>query len=179
MAATVCAPRLASRPLTGTADVARASLYTAFGSKDELIERRSSEWRTYVEATLAHRWAAPRERLLGVFELLGEWFAAPGYRGCPFINASAEARPGGAIEAVTDAHRAWVRGLFAGLAGEAGAAEPEAVGDHLILLYDGAMVAAQLDRSAAACADGRWTKPSMWAAAFSTAITKQTRSGPR
>jgi AcrR family transcriptional regulator len=135
------------------ADVARASLYTAFGSKEELVkaylERRSNAWREHVRTTLPVRWSAPRERILGVFEMLGEWFAAPGYHGCPFINANAEGRPGGVIEQVTDMHRAWVRGLFAGLAGEAGAADPDAVGAQLILLYDGAMVGAQLDRSAA------------------------------
>jgi AcrR family transcriptional regulator len=135
------------------ADAARASLYTAFGSKEELVkaylERRSRVWREHVEATLPRRWNTPRERVLGVFTMLGEWFVAPDYHGCPFINASAEARPGGAVEAVTDRHRAWIRDLFAGLASEAGADDPAAVSAQLILLYDGAMIGAQLDRSAA------------------------------
>ena len=135
------------------ADVARASLYSAFGSKDELVkaylDRRSAGWRETVDATLPERWATPRERILGIFEMLGEWFKAPGYHGCPFINASAESKPGSAIQEVTDRHRAWVRSLFAGLAAEAGAKDPDGVSAQLCLLYDGAMVGAQLDRSAA------------------------------
>ena len=138
------------------ADVARASLYTAFGSKEELVkaylEHRSGAWREHVRSTLPTRWETPRDRILGVFEMLGEWFAAPGYHGCPFINASAESRPGGLIEQATDAHRAWVRGLFADLARESGAADPDAVSAQLVLLYDGAMVGAQLDRSPAPAA---------------------------
>jgi len=48
-----------------------------------------------------------------------------------------------------DEPRAWVRELFAGLAREAGAADPDGLSAQLVLLYDGSMVGAQLDRSAA------------------------------
>jgi AcrR family transcriptional regulator len=141
------------------AEVARASLYTTYGSKEELVkaylEQRSGVWREHVRVALPARWDTARDRILGVFEMLGEWFAAPGYHGCPFINASAESRPGGVIEQVTDAHRAWVRGLLTELAREAGAADPEAVSAQLVLLYDGAMVGAQLDRSALPAASAR------------------------
>src|SRR6516164_4219515 len=64
------------------AGVAKASLYNTFGSKDELV-------RAYLEARHARiaarvsghleRYAAPRERLLGVFEAQGELFAEPGF----------------------------------------------------------------------------------------------------
>ena len=132
------------------AGVAKASLYSAFGSKDALVGAylggRSAAWRRHVDHELEARWSTPRDRLLGVFDLLGEWFAAPGYHGCPFINASAEARPDSGIEGVSDEHRAWVRSLFADLAAQAGAAEPDALARRLVLLYDGSMVAAQLDR---------------------------------
>jgi AcrR family transcriptional regulator len=151
------------------ADVARASLYSAFGSKEELIkaylEQRSAQWQAHVAEVLPERWKTPAERLLGVFDLLGEWFAAPGYHGCPFINASAEARPGSPVEAVSDAHRGWVRALFAGLGGDAGARQPEALADQLILLYDGAMVGAQLDRSAAPAQAARAAAAALLAAA--------------
>ena len=131
------------------AAVAKASLYRAFGSKDALVqgylEGRSAGWRAFVEEELPRRFATPREQVVGVYALLGEWFAAPGYHGCPFINASAEAAPGCPVAEATATHRAWVRGLLAGLADEAGARDPDAVATALVLLYDGAMVAAQLD----------------------------------
>src|SRR5262245_29799157 len=69
------------------ADVARASLYTTFGSKDELVraylQGRSDRWQAAVAEVLPSRWDNPRDRIVGVFALLTEWFAAPGYNGCP------------------------------------------------------------------------------------------------
>lgn len=134
------------------AGVARASLYTTYGSKEELIraylQGRSDAWQATVAEVLPTRWDNPRGRILGVFTLLTEWFATPGYRGCPFINASAEAAAGLAIEEVRDRHRAWVRELFAKLGREAGARDPRELSGQLVLLYDGSMVGAQLDHTA-------------------------------
>ena len=80
------------------AGVAKASLYSAFGSKDELIRAyliaRHTARQERMTRMLA-RYDSPRERLLGVFDVLGESFAEPGYRGCAFINASAESRVSG------------------------------------------------------------------------------------
>jgi hypothetical protein len=59
------------------------------------------------------------------------------------------------VKQVRDAHRGWVRELFAGLAREAGARDPEALSAKLVLLYDGAMVGAQLDEGPAAGAAAR------------------------
>jgi AcrR family transcriptional regulator len=136
-----------------TADVARASLYTTFGSKEELVraylQARSERWQATVAEVLPERWDTPAERILGIFELLTEWFHTPGYNGCPFINASAEATSSAIVAEVRDRHRAWVRELLTGLAREAGASDPAALSAQLVLLYDGSMVGAQLDRSAA------------------------------
>ncbi|HEX3832688.1 MAG TPA: TetR/AcrR family transcriptional regulator, partial [Solirubrobacteraceae bacterium] len=134
-------------------DVARASLYSTYGSKDELIraylEARSQGWQALVAEVLPVRWDSARDRILGIYELLTEWFGAPGYRGCPFINASAEAASSQAVETVRDHHRAWVRTLFTDLTRDAEAEDPDALAAQLVLLYDGAMVGAQLDNSAA------------------------------
>jgi AcrR family transcriptional regulator len=135
------------------AGTARASLYTTYGSKDELVREylqgRSTGWQATVADVLPARWSTPRDRILGIFTMLTEWFAAPGYHGCPFINASAEAATGQAVDEVRDNHRAWVRALFTGLASEAGVADPDALSAQLVVLYDGAMVGAQLDHSPA------------------------------
>jgi AcrR family transcriptional regulator len=135
------------------AGVARASLYSTYGSKDQLIraylQGRSESWHALVAEVLPVRWDNPRDRMLGIFELMTEWFATPGYRGCPFINASAEAVVDEAVREVRDRHRAWVRELFSRLGDEAGAEDPEALSAQLVLLYDGSMVGAQLDLSPA------------------------------
>src|SRR6476646_2870532 len=74
------------------AGVAKASLYSAFGSKDGLVRAyllaRHALWRDRVTQALT-RATTPRERLLGVFDALGELVAEPEFRGCAFINASA------------------------------------------------------------------------------------------
>jgi hypothetical protein len=85
--------------------------------------------------------------VLAVFDLLGEWFDEPSYRGCPFINVEAEYGAGHPTHAVTLEHRDWVRTLFASLLAETDAADVDGTALQLCLLYDGAMASAQADPS--------------------------------
>lgn len=140
------------------AGVAKASLYNTFGSKEALI-------RAYLEArhasTAAHiterisRYATPRERLLAVFEAQGELFASPGFRGCAFVGAAAEARPGDQVEQAADVYRAWVRQLFTDLAEQAGVPHPAALARQLHLLYDGGGLSARMDHDPSAAQASR------------------------
>src|SRR5882757_9515421 len=109
------------------AGVAKASLYSTFGSKDELV-------RSYLEGRAAARHERilkriarhqdPRDRLLSLFDLLGELAADPAFRGCAFVNASAEGpRDDSSVAQVSRASREWLRDLFTRLAREAGAAD--------------------------------------------------------
>jgi AcrR family transcriptional regulator len=131
------------------AGVAKATLYSAFGSKDELVgaylRQRHVANQERMERLLVERYETPRERLLGIFEIQGENFV-PGFKGCAFMTASAEAKPGGTVEEMADEFRAWLLGLLIGLAREAGAPSPEVLGRQLHLLYDGASIAAWMDR---------------------------------
>jgi AcrR family transcriptional regulator len=140
------------------AGVAKATLYSTFGSKDELIREylhgRHVARRERIVAAL-ERYSAPRDRLLGVFDVLGDSFAEPGFHGCAFLNASAEAQPGSSIIEATDEYRSWVRGLFTDLAREAGASDPDGLARALHLLYDGAGVSARMDRDLGAAAAAR------------------------
>jgi AcrR family transcriptional regulator len=146
------------------AGVAKATLYSVFGSKDELIraylESRHQSRQDRIARHLA-RSGTPRERLLAVFDALGEAFAEPGYHGCAFLNASAEASPGSPILTITDGYRTWVRNLFTELARATDIDEPEQLAQQLALIYDGASISARMDRdpiSAAALIDARLTK---------------------
>lgn len=131
------------------AGVAKATLYSAYGNKDGLITAylagRHEIRRRRVTAAVG-RHDAPREKLLAVFDALGEAFAEPNYRGCAFLNASAEVGPDSPVMQATDTYRGWVRSLFTDLAQDAGAPEPEQLASRLVLLYDGAGVAARMDR---------------------------------
>jgi AcrR family transcriptional regulator len=140
------------------AGVAKASLYDCFGSKEELVrsylQSRNEARQARLTAGLA-QFGTPRERLLGVFDLLGKLIAEPTFRGCAFVKAGAESRPGSSVRGVCDDSRAWMRELFTGLAREAGAANPQARAQQLVMLYDGASISAQMDGNAQAAAAAR------------------------
>ncbi|MFM0291503.1 TetR/AcrR family transcriptional regulator [Paraburkholderia megapolitana] len=77
--------------LSGTA---RKSFYTHFESKDALVaaalERRDERWMNWFIAGTEQRGRTPRTRLLGMFDVLREWFASDNFHGCAFLNASGE-----------------------------------------------------------------------------------------
>jgi len=131
------------------AGVAKASLYSTFGSKEELVRAYLENHFHSRQKSVARILAAnrtPRERLMGVFAEFEKALAGSEFRGCRFIMASAEARPGDASEGVAEEYRAWLRSLFTNLAKEAGAKNAKQVGRQLALLYDGAAVAARMDQ---------------------------------
>jgi AcrR family transcriptional regulator len=130
------------------AGVAKASLYSAFGSKDALIGEylaaRLERRRLRVENAIAKH-ESPRARILAVFDVLAERVAEKDFRGCAFVRAAAEGQPNERVGAVCDEARRWVKSLFVALAISAGARSPERLAQQLVMLYDGAVVAAQMD----------------------------------
>ena len=141
------------------AGVAKASLYSTFGSKEELVRaylagRAEARQRRITERIARHD--TPRDRILGIFDLLGERVAAPTYRGCAFINASAEGPRGETkVTRVCSDSRAWLRDQFIALARDAGAADPTTLGRQLVLLFDGATIGASMDGDVGAAAVAR------------------------
>jgi AcrR family transcriptional regulator len=131
------------------AGVAKASLYNTFGSKEELVkaylENRHAGTTARLHAAV-ERESDPRARLLAVFDAQAEFFSQPGFRGCAFSSATAEAPRGGRIEQAADDYRADIRGLFHGLAADAGAPDPDSLARQLHLIYDGAGTSARMDR---------------------------------
>ena len=130
------------------AGVAKASLYSSFGSKDGLV-------RAYLEArhearqtrllTEIGRHDDPKARLLAVFDVLAATVAQPGFRGCAFANAAAESELDSAAADVTRDVRSWLRETLTELAAALGVAEPAALARQLTLLYDGALAQSRLD----------------------------------
>jgi AcrR family transcriptional regulator len=146
--------------IIANAGVAKGSLYYSFAGKDDLVREylsgRHGKWVERVTAGIeAH--ADPRERVLAVYEALGALFAEPDYRGCAFVNAMAEAAPDSVEAEAATLFRGWVRDLFLGLATETGAAEPQQLADTLVVLYDGAVSTAQMDKAPGAAQTARRT----------------------
>jgi len=140
------------------AGVAKASLYNTFGSKDELVRAYLETRRANVTGRImaaVNRYDTPRERLLAVFEGLGELFARTGYHGCAFARASAESRPGDPAEQAEQDYRRWVRALLTDLAAQAGVPEPDVLARRLHLLFDGSSQSARMDHDPAAAVVAR------------------------
>jgi AcrR family transcriptional regulator len=158
------------------AGVAKASLYNTFGSKEELVRayltRRQEARQARVSARLALHDTA-RERILALFDYLAELVANPSYRGCAFINASAEGKDGGKVKAVCQESRAWLRELMTQLAREAGAVDPSALGRQLVLLYDGATIGASMDGHTAGALEARATAAALLDAAVAKPKTRR------
>jgi AcrR family transcriptional regulator len=136
------------------AGVAKATLYSAFGSKEGLIraylQTRHDATSDRMTKELEERYETAKERLVGVFEVQGLSFTDPDFRGCAFISANADAPNIPAVEEASQSYRAWLHALFLDLATEAGAKDPTLLAQQLVLLYDGSGISAWLDQDKAA-----------------------------
>ena len=159
------------------AGVAKASLYDCFGSKDELVrsylQARNEARRTRINERLS-QYHTPEEKILSIFDLLGELAVQPGFRGCAFVRAGADASLSDNVRTVCEESRAFILGKFTDLAREAGASEPELLGKQLVLLYDGASIAAHLDHNRNAVSTARTLAAQMLSGGAPGAKTKRT-----
>ncbi len=132
--------------------VAKMTLYKYFKGKDDLIlaalELRDRRWMLWFVEDLKRRAKTPQQRLLVVFDVLGEWFRQDEFRGCLFINAASEyCGLDPRIGDLTARHKRLVREEIRRLALEAGARHPAALADQLALLVEGAIVMALMEKS--------------------------------
>jgi len=127
--------------LAAESSVSKRTLYQHFPSKTAVVEEylRSIE-QGVADSVLPGAEASdqtPRERLLAVFEAP---VARGGpLRGCPFHNAAVETAGlmPGVQEIVRTSKRSFIDGLTE-LANQAGAADPQLLGNELSVLYEGA-----------------------------------------
>ncbi len=151
---------------------AKTTLYSHFRSKDDLIaaylRRRSERWLVYLDDELRAHSGPPAEKIGHVFDVLGDWFREPGYRGCPFINACSEfADADHPVRLVVREHRARLHTMLTGLCAQAGAKTPELLAARLLLVYDGAMVAANIERDPAVAGEAKAAAAALVAASRS------------
>jgi AcrR family transcriptional regulator len=130
------------------ADVAKATLYRHFASKDELVlaflQQREQLWtKEWVEAEARRRGSTPEEQLLAIFDLFDEWFHREDFEGCSFINVLLEMNdrktPVGRASAE---HLANIRSFIRELATEAGLRDPDQFAHSWHILMKGSIVAA-------------------------------------
>ncbi|OBI58616.1 TetR family transcriptional regulator [Mycolicibacterium fortuitum] len=130
------------------AGVAKASLYSTYGSKDALV----IAYLTDLDHADRNRWEQavagvhdPVRRILTFFDLAVGSATRRDYRGCLYANAATE-YPGVELEPVR-AHRKWLRATHTSLLKQAGVDSPTALARNIQLLYDGALLGSKLERS--------------------------------
>ena len=127
------------------AGVAKGSLYYIFGGKDELVAAylrgRHEAFRQSVEAAQAGI-DDPAEKILALFDALGDYVSLPEFRGCPFDSAAAEAPTGQCQVLAIQEYRDWLHQSLEQLAEDTGVPDSRALAEALILLYNGALASA-------------------------------------
>jgi AcrR family transcriptional regulator len=130
------------------AGVAKMTLYAHFPSKDDLIaaylERANERFWHWLDAAVAGV-DDPRAKLVSMFDAVGKLANDPQCLGCTFQGTAAEfPDPDHPGHRVALAHKQAVLARLGTLAREADLRDPEALADQLLLLMDGAWVAARM-----------------------------------
>jgi AcrR family transcriptional regulator len=118
--------------LCAAAGVSKRTLYQHFAGKDELVAEYLRRFDPEVMPEVFDRTdLAPRERLLAVFDLHAPL--------CPFIGAAVEIQdPAHPARVLARDYKKAIAARLTETARDAGAADPERLGEHLALLLDGA-----------------------------------------
>jgi AcrR family transcriptional regulator len=125
--------------LCAVAQVSKRTAYQHFGSKDELVAEYLRQFDPDLRSNVFDcSDLTPRERLLAAFEM-----PPPGADEvtplCPFIRAAVEMDdPQHPASAYARDHKRAMAARFAATAREAGATNPDELGEQLALLLDGA-----------------------------------------
>lgn len=126
------------------ADVAKASFYQHFKSKEDLCVGVLEKRHDYIEAQLKVLCAQKRSvkmKVLASFDLIAMLNEKEDFRGCAFLNILSEIPADTTkVRAVIHAHKSNVRQSFKDLL-----QQPD-LADHIYLLYEGAFVESQLYR---------------------------------
>ena len=146
--------------LVAETGVSKTSMYKHFRTKEELIlavlRLRDENFRNRIFRRMDELAETPRDRMLALFDALGEWFAESGYRSCMFVKASGEyPDPDHPIHAQSAEHKRLFFQTVRDLARQAGAADPDLLARQLLLLKEGAIVTAHLRHTADPAADAK------------------------
>lgn len=129
--------------------VAKTSLYRWFPSKDALIvavlqKEAEDRWAGW-DYTAARAGSEPRQRLRAQLEGIVRYVTGPKYRGCPFMNVTAEfADPQHPARAVAREMMEELRRRVRALVEPLNVRDPDALTEQLVMLIDGAFSSAQV-----------------------------------
>lgn len=128
--------------------ISKMTLYRHFPSKDDLVvaylKRADDQFSDWFERALATE-SDPYDKIVAVFNAIGVLARSAHCLGCTFqVSASEYPDRRHPAHQIAVAHKKEARRQFAKLAKQAGLREPGALADQLLMLMDGAWVAARL-----------------------------------
>ncbi len=139
--------------------VTKTTFYNHFASKDDLIvavlDDRDERDMHALSQEMDRRGGDARARILMVFDILGEWFDDPDFKGCLFINATAQfPNPNDPVHQAATRHGERLHRAFEDLATRAGAVQPSQLAKQLCMLAAAAITTRHIgcDPDAAATA---------------------------
>jgi AcrR family transcriptional regulator len=123
----------------------KSLLYREFASKDVLVvaylEHAQAEWSEIIDEALRPYVGDPAAELVALVQAVADQVVAPDYAGCPFRMTHAHfPDPDHPAHQVAVRHVRDLRTRLRRLARRAGAADPAALGDRLLLVIDGLYV---------------------------------------
>ena len=131
--------------LCASVGASKETLYRHFGSKDGLIEAvlqaRSDRIHRWMRGAAEAAGDDPVAQLTAIFDVLGDWYEEPEFRGCAIVNAATQ-RHVEPAQAIVTRHLDRYLDLFTEIATAAGVADPDLVGRQWLTLLEGATVLA-------------------------------------
>ena len=98
----------------------------------------------------------PKGQVLALFDALGEWFLSEEFRGCMFIKASSEFQdPSHAIRRQSAEHKLLIAEHIQKLLSEADYDSADVLTRQLMVLKEGAIIAAHVSQSSTAAKDAK------------------------
>ncbi len=130
--------------LIAVSSVTKATFYKHYGSKDRLIVEyiayRHLQTAEAIDAA-AQATDDPEQLLRDIAALQARSIGAPGFRGCPFLNAATEFTDAShPVRRAVEQHREWFHDLLEALLRDLGHPLAGDAADDLVLAHDGAML---------------------------------------
>ncbi|MBS1511324.1 MAG: TetR/AcrR family transcriptional regulator [Bacteroidetes bacterium] len=127
------------------AEVAKASLYEHFPSKEDLLLEYLKITADKTNSTLlavAAKHKTPRQKVLAIFDYLVQHTKQSAYMGCHFLNVAAEIpKDNPKVKALIKKQKNAIRELFSSILKPAG---KQQLADELYILFDAALVTSKV-----------------------------------
>ncbi|HFC05112.1 MAG TPA: TetR family transcriptional regulator, partial [Rhizobiales bacterium] len=146
--------------LAAQTGISKTSMYKYFATKEDLIlatlKRRDEKFLHWFISRVEERATTPQDRLLAMFDVLGEWFAQPEFSNCMFIKATAEyLSRDHPIHQQSARHKKQKLAYITRLVKAARYPNPTITARHLMLLIEGATVTAHIGHAKNPARDAR------------------------